>query len=169
MTQSAAIARDLRVAATRDHALGTVTIFTDAQAAIWRMTSDDPGPDQKCPIMAGKHIAALYTKEPGVCIFRWYPSHQCIEGNEITDEWAKQAAGEPDAHGVEWLDFKDRGPSLTSSVTSQNDVWRPETRSAESSPKPGVSTGRPGRLHLRPGRAWLIQASEISAGKAQAF
>jgi len=33
----------------------------------------------------------------------------------------------------------------------------------------GVSTGRPGRLHLRPGRAWLIQASEISAGKAQAF
>ena len=34
---------------------------------------------------------------------------------------------------------------------------------------PGVSTGRPGRLQLRPGRAWLIQASEISAGKAQAF
>jgi len=28
---------------------------------------------------------------------------------------------------------------------------------------------RPGRLHLRPGWAWLIQASEISAGKAQAF
>jgi len=26
------------------HTLGTVAIFTDAQAAIWRMTYDDPGP-----------------------------------------------------------------------------------------------------------------------------
>ena len=41
--ECAAIARALRVAASRNHALSTVTIFTDAQAAIWRMTSDDPG------------------------------------------------------------------------------------------------------------------------------
>jgi len=34
---------------------------------------------------------------------RWGPSHQGIEGNEIADEWAKLAADEPDAHGVEWL------------------------------------------------------------------
>jgi len=33
----------------------------------------------------------------------------------------------------------------------------------------GFSAGRPGRLHLRPGRAWVIQVSEISAGKVQAF
>ena len=47
-------------------------------------------------------------KGPGVYIeIRWCPSHQGIEGNEIASEWAKQAAGEPDAHGVEWLDFKD--------------------------------------------------------------
>ena len=31
-----------------------------------------------------KHIAALRTKEPGICIeIRWCPSHQGIEGNEI--------------------------------------------------------------------------------------
>jgi len=49
-----AIARALHVAATRNHTLGTVTIFTDAQAAIWRMSSDDPGPGQK------------YAPEPGI-------------------------------------------------------------------------------------------------------
>ena len=43
------------------HAYGTVTIFTDAQAVIWRMTSDDPDPD-KYAIMARKHIAALRAK-----------------------------------------------------------------------------------------------------------
>jgi len=58
--------------------------------------------------MARKHIAALRAKEPGVCIeIRWCLSYLGIEGNEIADEWAKQAADEPDAHGVEWLDFKD--------------------------------------------------------------
>jgi len=103
MTQSALRLRGL--SATRDHALGTVTIFTEAQAA---MTSDHPGPGQKYAIMERKHIAALRAKEPGVCIeIRWCPSNQGIEGNEIADEWAKQAAEEPDPHGVEWLDFKD--------------------------------------------------------------
>jgi len=28
-------------------------------------------------------------------------------GNEIADEWPKQAADKLDAHGVEWLHFKD--------------------------------------------------------------
>jgi len=102
--ECAAIARALRIAATKDRVLGIVTIFTDAQAAIWRMTSDDPGPGQKYAIMARAHRR----KEPGVCIeIRWCPSHQGIEANEIADEWAKQAADEPDAHGEEWLDFKD--------------------------------------------------------------
>jgi len=72
------------------------------------MTSDDPGPGQKYVIMARKHIAALRAKEPGAKTeIRWCPSHQGIEGNEWADEWAKLAADEPDAHGVEWLTFKD--------------------------------------------------------------
>jgi hypothetical protein len=29
-------------------------------------------------------------------------------GNEKVDEWAKLAAEEPDAHGVEWLGYADR-------------------------------------------------------------
>jgi len=99
--ECAAFARALQVAATRNHTLGTVTIFKDAQAAIWRMTSDDPWPGQKCALESRRRIAALRAKEPTVGIeIRWCPSHQ---GNEIADKWAKLAAGEPDAHGVEWF------------------------------------------------------------------
>ena len=84
--------------------IGAVTIFTDAQAAIGRMTSDEPGPGQKYALEARKHIAALRAKEPGVKIeIRWCPSHQRVEGDKTADEWAKLAADEPDAHGVEWL------------------------------------------------------------------
>ena len=45
--ECAAIARALQEAASKSHTVGTVTIFTDAQAAISRMTSDEPGPRQK--------------------------------------------------------------------------------------------------------------------------
>jgi len=86
--ECAALARALQVAATRSHTIGAVTIFTDAQAAIWRMTSDDPGPGQKYALEARRHIAALRAKEPNVRIeIRWCPSHQGIEGNEVADKW----------------------------------------------------------------------------------
>jgi len=76
----------------------TVTIFTDVQAAIWKMTSATqvqarntrPWPESTSPPFAPRNRVM-----------------QGIEGNEIADQWAKQAADEPDAHGVEWLDFKD--------------------------------------------------------------
>jgi len=49
----------------------------------------------------------------------------------VADGWAKQAANEPDAHGVEWLDFKDTASSgrdvsrsLGPSLTSQNENGR---------------------------------------------
>ena len=68
------------VAANRSHTIGAVAIFTDAQAAIWRMTSDDPGPGQKYALEARRRIAALPAKEPNVKIeIRWCPSHQGIE------------------------------------------------------------------------------------------
>jgi hypothetical protein len=76
------------------------------------MASDDPGPGQKYAIEARRHIAALRAKEPNVKIeIRWCPSHQGIEGNEVADKWAKHAADEPDAHGVEW--FATRNPDGT--------------------------------------------------------
>ena len=81
-----------------------VTILTDCQAAKGRMTSDEPGPGQKYALEARRHIATLRAKGPNVKVeIRWCPSHLGIEGNDIADEWAKLAAYEPDAHGVEWF------------------------------------------------------------------
>jgi len=64
------------VAATRSHAIGAVTIFADAQAAVWRMTLVDPRLGQKYALEARRHIAALRAKEPNVVKveIRWCPS-----------------------------------------------------------------------------------------------
>ena len=53
-----------------------VTIFTDAQAAIRRMASDEPGPGQQYALQARKHIATLRRARPGIVIeIRWCPAH----------------------------------------------------------------------------------------------
>jgi len=99
--ECAAIARALEMVARRRNKIGHLTIFTNAQAAIWRMTSGDPGPGQKYAIEARKHIAELRRRGPEVSVeIRWCPSHCGIEGNEKADEWAKQATEKPDSHSV---------------------------------------------------------------------
>jgi len=86
-----------------------VTIFTDAQAAIRRMASEEPGPGQQYALQARKHIATLRRAKPGIIIeIRWCPAHKGVAGNEKADEWAKIAAEEPDTHGVEWRNYSDR-------------------------------------------------------------
>ena len=101
--ECAVLARALETAAKRTPAPKHVTIFTDAQAAIKRMASDEPGPGQKYALEARKHIAALRRAEPDITIeIRWCPAHEGVEGNEQADRWAKLAADEPDTPGVEW-------------------------------------------------------------------
>jgi hypothetical protein len=81
-----------------------VTIFTDAQAAIRRMVSEDPGPGQKYAVLARRHISTLRKARPDITIeIRWCPAHKGVAGNEKADEWAKLAAGTPNARGVEPL------------------------------------------------------------------
>jgi len=70
-----------------------VTIFTDAQAAIRRMASEEPGPGQKYALQARKHITVLRKARPDITTeIRWCLAHKGGPGNEKADEWAKLAA-----------------------------------------------------------------------------
>ena len=101
--ECAALARALE-SVTKGHVPERVTIFTDAQAAIRRMASDEPGPGQEYAVQARKHIAALRRARPDIIIeIRWCPAHKGIAGNETADEWAKTAAEKPGTRGVEHL------------------------------------------------------------------
>jgi ribonuclease HI len=98
------VARALETAAKRQTVPARVTIFTDAQAAIRRMASEEPSPGQKFAILAQNHITALRGARPDITIeIRWCPAHKVVRGNEKADEWAKLAAANPDAPGVEPL------------------------------------------------------------------
>jgi len=102
--ECAALARALALARRRSPAPEQVTIITDAQAAIKRRASDEPGPGQKYALEAREHIAALRRVAPDIAIeVTWCPAHEGAEGNAKADEWAKLAAEEPDARGVEGL------------------------------------------------------------------
>jgi len=97
-----ALAHALEVVVQRDTTPERVTIFSDAQTAIRRMASDEPGPGQRYALQAQKHIATLRRARPGIMIeIRWCPAHKGVAGNEKADEWAKTAAGEPNTRGVE--------------------------------------------------------------------
>ena len=107
--ECAALARALEMATLRSTTPERVTIFWDAQAAIRRMASDEPGPGQQYALQARKHMTTLRRARKGIVIeIRWRPAQKGVAGNEKADEWAKIAAGEPNTHGVEWLSSSGR-------------------------------------------------------------
>jgi len=80
--ECATLARALAEATRRQTAPERVTIFTDAQAAIRRLASEEAGPGQKYAIQARRHIAALRKARPSIDIeIRWCPSRKGVPGN----------------------------------------------------------------------------------------
>jgi len=80
--------------------------FSDAQAAIRRMASDEPGPGQQYAQQARKHVATLHQSRPGIIIEVWScPAHKGVAGNEKADEWAKIGPEKPGTRGVQSPNF----------------------------------------------------------------
>jgi len=95
----AALAQALEEASKRNTIPELVTIFTDAQVAIRRMASDEPGPGQQYALQVQKHIATLQRARPGIVIeIRWCPAHKGVVGNEKADKWAQAAAEQAGGH-----------------------------------------------------------------------
>jgi len=75
--ERAALTRALETAPRRQIIPERLTIFTDAQAAIKRLASEDPGPGQTYAIQARKHIATFWKAIVGITIkIRWCLAHK---------------------------------------------------------------------------------------------
>ena len=68
-----------------------VTVFTDSQATLKRIQSDEPGPGQVLALWTMNWVDALARKNIQV-EYRWVPAHKGIEGNEEADQQATKAA-----------------------------------------------------------------------------
>jgi len=66
--ECAILARALKSALQRTPTPERVTIFSDAQAAIRRRATDEPGPGQQYALQARNHIATLRKARPGIVI-----------------------------------------------------------------------------------------------------
>ena len=96
--ECAAFERALEVAARRRTGPKGVTIFTDTQAAMARIASEEPGPDQRYSRQARDWITKLKKRDRNLPIeLCCCPAHSRVAGNEEADKWAKQAVEESDA------------------------------------------------------------------------
>jgi len=85
--ECAALTRALEVAAKRRTGPKAVTVFTDSQAAMARIASEEPGPAQQYARQARKWIAKLRERDRNVRIeIRWCPAHSGVTGNEEADK-----------------------------------------------------------------------------------
>jgi len=104
-----ALERALEVAARRRQPPERVTVFSDAQVALARIASDEPGPGQQYTLEAREWVAQFRKTRPGGSIeLRWCPAHEGVEGNERADKEANLSAEEPEGRRVEWLGHTDR-------------------------------------------------------------
>ncbi|KAI5853747.1 hypothetical protein BZA05DRAFT_394570 [Tricharina praecox] len=98
--ECAAIARAITVAGAWRPQVERIVVYTDSQAAVKRMSHDNPGPGQKWARQAVESRRKLGRET--IVEVRWCPSHKGIPGNEKADEWAKHATERPGSRDIEW-------------------------------------------------------------------
>jgi len=92
--ECAALAHALELAEQRSTTPERVTTFSDAQAAIRRVASDEPGPGQQYALQARKHITTLHRARKGIVIeIQWCPAHKGVAGNEKANGGARLQQG----------------------------------------------------------------------------
>jgi len=75
----------------REKEVRRVTVFTDSQATLRRIQSDEPGPGQELTLRTMNWESELADKNIPVK-YRWVPAHKGVEGNEEADLQATKAA-----------------------------------------------------------------------------
>ena len=74
-----------------------VRVFTDSQATMRRILNDSPGPGQRDAVRCILGARRLCQREVTVSI-HWVPGHSGVIGNEIADQWARDAATREAGH-----------------------------------------------------------------------
>ena len=67
------------------------SIFTDSQAAMMRLRTDGPGLGQGRAVR-GVQLAREVIRCGATVSIRWVPGHAAVQGNEVADMWASEAA-----------------------------------------------------------------------------
>uniref|UniRef100_A0A093V4Z1 Putative RNA-directed DNA polymerase from transposon X-element n=1 Tax=Talaromyces marneffei PM1 TaxID=1077442 RepID=A0A093V4Z1_TALMA len=84
------------------HLPGPIHVLLDAQNAIKRLQSTEPGAGQSLALRARMAASRLRLSGRPVTI-QWVPGHNGVEGNEQADQAAKRAASKPAGPGFEGL------------------------------------------------------------------
>ena len=99
-----------------------ITIFLDSQAAIKKIRKSDGGAGQAVASQIHKRTRQLMDRGHTVEV-RWVPGHAGVEGNEVADQAAKQAAEGRGRKAVEWSSIAHVRRKGTEALAAETKLW----------------------------------------------